>query len=110
MQNRRRIDLDEARTSPKAKVFAGRERGKYCRAHFRLNELDDSPDEIEVIIPEDIISLNISFFLNMFGESVRKLGKDGFINHYKFVSDPVLEPGIQQGIEQALKRSSALPV
>jgi hypothetical protein len=105
----RTIDLNEARTSPKAIVFAGRERGRYWRERFKLDQLDTIPEPIEVIIPPDVISLNISFFLNLFGESVRRLGKENFANHYHFVSDPILEPLISQGIEQALKQSNALP-
>ena len=109
MSNSKVIDLNEARTSPAAKVFAGRERGKYWRTRFRLDELDKSEEPVTVVIPEDVISLNISFFLNLFGESIRRLGREEFIAHYHFKSDPVLEPSIAQGIEQALKRSSALP-
>lgn len=103
------IDLNEARTSPAAKVFAGRERGKYWRQRFKLDDLDKSNEPVEVVIPEDVISLNISFFLSLFGESVRTLGREGFIAHYRFHAEDVLQPLIQQGIEQALKRSSALP-
>jgi len=103
------INLNEARTSPQAKVFAGRERGKYWRQRFRLDELDQTSETIEVVIPEDIISLNISFFLNLFGDSIRKLGRDEFNKHYIFKSDPILRPLIDQGIDQALKRSNALP-
>ena len=103
------IDLNNARTSPAAKVFAGRERGKYWRQKFKLDELDKATDPIEVVIPEDVISLNISFFLSLFGESVRLLGREGFIEHYRFQADDLLAPLIQQGIDQALKRSNALP-
>jgi hypothetical protein len=109
MSNTSTIDLNQARTSSQAKVFAGRERGKYWREKFKIDELDKLPGTVEVIVPADVISLNISFFLNLFGESVRKLGREEFIKHYHFNSDPILEPLIAQGIEQALKRSNALP-
>jgi hypothetical protein len=109
MQNPKVIDLNLARTAPQAKVFAGRERGKYWRNQFKLDEVDALDGPVEVIIPEDIISLNISFFLNLFGDSIRRLGREGFKEHYIFKSDPILQPLIAQGIEQALKRSSALP-
>ena len=108
MQTMKIIDLNLARTSTQAKVFAGRERGKYWRRQFKLDEIDTLDDIVNVLIPEDIISLNISFFLNLFGDSVRRLGREGFKAHYHFQSDPILEPAIKQGIEQALKRSSAL--
>jgi hypothetical protein len=103
------IDLNQARTSPQAKVFAGRERGKYWRDYFKIDDLDQVPEQVDVLIPPDILSLNISFFLNLFGKSIRFLGRDQFVAHYVFRVDPVLQPLIDQGIEQALKRSSALP-
>jgi hypothetical protein len=109
MQTPKVIDLNKARTSSQAKVFAGRERGKYWRKEFKIDELDTTEGIVEVLVPDDIISLNISFFLNLFGESIRKLGREEFKKHYVFKSDPILEPLIAQGIEQALKRSSALP-
>jgi hypothetical protein len=109
MQKNKVIDLGEARTTPAAKVFAGRARGKYWRQRFKLDELDTEAEPVCVIIPNDIISLNISFFLNLFGDSIRRLGKEKFVSHYRFQSDPILQPLIDQGVEQALKRSSALP-
>lgn len=103
------IDLSKARTSKDARVFAGRERGKHWRAEFRLDDLDRSPEGVEILIPQDIAAVNISFFLSMFGKSVRELGKDGFRKHYKFVCGQDLVPLIDLGIEQAVKTSSALP-
>ena len=37
MSETKRIDLGEARTSKEAKVYSGRERGKYWRQHFKLD-------------------------------------------------------------------------
>lgn len=105
----KQIDLNEARTDEQAIVFAGRERGRYWRKRFKIDKLDTQPETVDVIIPNDVISLNISFFLNLFGESVRLLGRDGFVKHYHFICDPILEPLISQGIDQSLKQSNALP-
>jgi hypothetical protein len=102
------IDLNKARTNKDAKVFAGRERGKHWRNEFRLDDLDSVGDPVEVVIPEDVIAVNISFFLSMFGKSVRSLGKEQFRQHYKFQCSPDLIPLINLGIEQAVKTSSAL--
>ena len=108
MNNVKKIDLDVARTSREAKVFSGRERGKHWRREFGLDELDHDDSIVEVLIPEDILSINLSFFLSLFGESVRYLGEEDFRRKYKFVCDPSLVPLVEQGIEQALKRSSVL--
>ena len=110
MNSIKKINLDEARTSKGAKVFSGRERGKYWRKHFKLDELDHNDSLVEVSIPEDILSINLSFFLSLFGESVRYLGAEEFRQKYHFVCDPSLLPMIDQGIEQALKTSSVLPI
>lgn len=102
------VDLAKARTSKEVKVFAGRERGKYWRKEFALDDLDNAPDPVQVMIPNDIIAVNISFFLSMFGKSVRKLGKDRFRSHYLFRCNRELIPLIELGIDQAVKTSSAL--
>ncbi len=104
-----KIDLDRARTSKGARVYSGRERGKYWRKEFRLDALDHDDSIVDVVIPEDILSINLSFFLNLFGESVRYLGEEDFRRKYRFVCEPSLIPLIDQGIEQAMKRSSVLP-
>lgn len=102
------IDLAKARTSKDAKVFAGRERGKHWRIEFHLDDYDQAPESIDVIIPEDIVAVNISFFLSMFGKSVRVLGKERFREHYRFHCNDELLPLIDLGIDQAVKTSSAL--
>jgi hypothetical protein len=102
------VDLGSARTDSHARVFAGRARGTFCRQKFKIEALDEVEEQVTIVIPADVISLNISFFLSFLGESVRKLGKDDFKEHYKFECDPILVPLIDQGIDQALKRSNAL--
>ncbi|HXC61841.1 MAG TPA: hypothetical protein VNV63_04125, partial [Nitrospiria bacterium] len=92
MNGIKRIDLGEARTSKEARVFSGRERGKYWRQYFKLDQLDQDDSTVEVVIPEDILSVNLSFFLSLFGESVRHLGSVDFKAKYHFVCDPSLLP------------------
>ena len=102
------VNLAKARTSTDVRVFAGRDRGKYWRNEFRLDDLDQNVDAIDVMIPSDISAINISFFLSMFGKSVRALGKERFREHYRFHCAPDLLPLIELGIDQAVKTSSAL--
>ena len=105
----RTVDLNRARTIEEAKVFAGRERGKQWRNEFGLDALDGEAEVIQVVIPDDVIAINISFFLSMFGKSVRNLGKERFREHYRFKCNSDLNPLIDLGIDQAVKTSSALP-
>lgn len=108
MSGTKKIDLGSARTSTAAKVFSGRERGKYWRQKFALDQLDREDTQVIVSIPEDILSINLSFFLSLFGESVRSLGKEEFAHKYQFKCNTSLMPLIEQGIEQAVKKSSVL--
>ena len=103
MQN---LDLNDARTSPESRVLSGRDRGVECRKKFNLDRLDASNERVVVTIPRDIYSMNTSFFLGLFGNSVRRFGKDGFVSKYEFVCDEVHREGIAEGIERALKESS----
>ncbi len=109
MTNIDRIDLGEARTSADSKVFSGRERGLAARLKFALDRFDKEGREVIVAIPRDTYSMNLSFFLGMFGDSVRALGADVFRKRYHFDADPVLLQSIGEGIVRALKESSVLP-
>jgi hypothetical protein len=103
------IDLAQVRTSPESRVFSGRERGLAARQKFNLARADREPETITVLIPRDTYSMNMSFFLGMFGDSVRSLGREGFNRKYRFDSDPVHLQSIIEGVNRALKESSVLP-
>jgi len=100
------IDLDDARTSFESRVLSGRERGIECREVFKVDSLDRAPASVVVSIPRDIYSMNTSFFLGLFGESVRALGKEGFVSKYEFDCDKIHNDTIVDGIERALKEES----
>ena len=103
------IDLAQVRTSPESRVFSGRERGLAARQKFNLARLDRDADPVMILIPRDTYSMNMSFFLGMFGDSVRCLGREGFSRKYRFDSDPVHIQSIEEGVNRALKESSVLP-
>jgi len=100
------IDLAEVRTSPQSRVFSGRDRGEAARRKYGLAKRDSSDEIVTVIIPPDTYSMNMSFFLGMFGDSVRKLGKDRFYEKYRFECKDVHWPSIREGVDRALKESS----
>ena len=105
MSNEIGIDLNDARTSRESRVLSGRPRGVECRQRFNLSKLDVAPERVVVTIPADIYSMNISFFLGLFGDSVRALGKVKFMEKYRFICDPIHTDTILDGIERALKES-----
>lgn len=100
------INLDDFR-SPHSRVYAGRDRGIAVRERVRLSDLERSSDVIEVSVPEDIFSVNSSFFLGMFGDSIRALGEEQFRKRYRFTGADI-DATIDYCIAEALKRGHAL--
>lgn len=104
------IDLNEVRTPPKSGLLSGRDAGLAARRRFNVDKLDASEMPIKVLIPDEVFSLNTSFFLGLFGDSVRALLPDGFRKKYIFVGDDALHRmTIERGIQKAMKEGSVLP-
>src|SRR5262245_4979689 len=101
-----RITLDDYR-SRGGKVFAGRERGEKVRHAAQLSALDEQDVRVSVFVPDDVFSVNSSFFLGMFGESVRRLGEEGFRAHYRFEGKDISDT-VEDGIREALASVSPL--
>lgn len=89
-------------------VFSGRDRGELVRKSSNLDELEERYDRIDIVIPEDIISFNTSFFLGMFGDSVRKFKIEGFENKYFFINSERFSENIREGKARALKEQNPL--
>jgi hypothetical protein len=106
MSDTKMIDLNEARTSFESKVLSGRERGYECREMFHVSKIDTDPETAVVLIPRDIYSVNTSFFLGLFGDSVRALGREKFREKYSFECDDIHRPTIIDGIDRALKEAT----
>jgi hypothetical protein len=104
------IDLNEVRTPPNSGLLSGRDAGLAARHHFNVNKLDASTIPINVLIPDAVFSMNTSFFLGLFGDSVRALLPDGFRKKYIFVGDMKLHKmTIERAIQKAMKEGSVLP-
>ena len=90
-------------------VLSGRELGDNLRKNFKLNELDNNDKQYEIVFPENIISISTSFFLAMFGESVRKYGsKEKFEDKYIFNVNNNMKSNINDGINDALNNVDGL--
>ena len=96
------IDLGDACRSKEDKILNGRDWGRHWRKQYALEQLDRTPERVRVVIPDDIISINWSFFRGLFGDSVRLLGRTTFRKKYEFECDSSLDSLIEQGIEQSL--------
>jgi hypothetical protein len=83
--------------------LAGHERGLEARRHFRLDDLDWSPDAIRVVAPQNLDALTPSFVQGLFATSVHRLG-DQFFSHYRFEVSPEILSDIRVGIQRAQMR------
>ena len=95
-------------TSKESFVISGRDKGVRARGEKKLNVIDANNEVINIEIPEDIISLNPSFFLGMFGPSIRSLGIEKFRSKYLFKCSESIKKTIDAETERAIKKSSVL--
>lgn len=79
------IDLGNFKR-PKSTLFTGRPQGKEVRNKLKLDTLDSDPniEKIIIVIPENITSINSSFYLGLLYDSFKNLGKKGFESKYEF--------------------------
>lgn len=101
------IDLKTYTTADEI-VLSGRPKGVELRKKLDLDKAEAQSDSIRFIIPPQIVSLNSSFFLGLFAESVIRLGEDRFRSKYSFECRPILKKDIEAGIRQALNKSNPL--
>lgn len=85
-----------------AAVFSGRQYGSDLRRSLNLDVHDQDLETIEVVVPDGTLSLNSSFFLGLFGPSVRKFGAEGFKEKYLFNCPARIQTNINTGIRRAL--------
>lgn len=93
-----------------SKVFTGRDRGEYVRKQSHIDEIETQFDEITIIIPNEIYSINPSFFEEFLVNVVKKLGKEKFLAKFKFISlgDYEYEMPLNQAIDRILKTQTAI--
>lgn len=93
-----------------SKVFTGRDRGKSVREKSKLDRIEQNNDSIEIIIPDNIYSINPSFFEELFVNVVKKLGKEEFMNKFKFTSlgDYNYIKPLNEAIDRILRSKTAL--
>lgn len=100
------IDLEKCATKGVG-VLAGRGRGEAIRLQEDLDDSDRNRTSVEVIVPSFIYSINSSFFLGLFGDSIRNLGEDEFNRLFTFRGRDITQ-FVQDGIRQALRTTSPL--
>jgi len=104
-----KIYLENHRTKG-SKIFTGRDRGKYVRQKSKIDELEKSNNEIIIVIPDNLYSINPSFFEELFVNVVSKLGEKDFYNKFKFenTGDYNYEKPLKEAVERILREKTAL--
>lgn len=109
------IDLEKYRsvdkqTRYKSKVFTGRDRGKDVREESRIDALEAANDKIIISVPEDIYSINPSFFEELFKNVVKKLGRKGFLSKFEIKSngDYDFQEELTEAIDRILNDATAI--
>lgn len=93
-----------------SKVFTGRDRGKEVRENSKIDKLEETCDEIYVVIPDNVYSINPSFLEEFLVNVVTKLGKEEFLKKFHFISegDYEIEMPLNQAIDRILKNKTAI--
>lgn len=90
-------------------VYSGRAKGELARETLNLNTIDNEQSKVIVQIPEDTYSVTTSFFLGLFGESIRQAGsREKFLSLYHFEAPDVFKSTFDSCISRALIEQSAL--
>lgn len=114
--NVRTINLEDYRARDEkkgiiSKVFTGRDRGEIVRKNCKLDEIEKIAEQIIIIVPEDIYSINPSFFEELFVNVVKKLGKEKFLEKFKFdYKGYNFEDKLIEAIDRILREDNALLV
>lgn len=93
-----------------AKVFTGRDRGKYVREKSEIDLLELKYDIIEIIIPDKVYSINPSFFEELFINVIIKLGKEHFLKKFEFkvLGEYNYQKPLLEAISRVLRKNSVL--
>lgn len=103
------IKLEDFRTAG-AKVFTGRDRGEQVRKDSKIDQIERDHDEVYFVVPDNIYSINPSFFEELFENVVNKLGKADFLNKFKFINEGLYnyQKPLEEAIERLLRKKTAL--
>ncbi|MDT8505423.1 hypothetical protein OYC61_014050 [Alcaligenes nematophilus] len=100
------VIIDFQKRGFEGKVFSGRRRGELARDEFDLDSLDKKNVKVQVIVPSSLFSLTSSFFLGMFGPTLRSLdSKSQFQSKYHFEGPATILEEVNQYIDTELRRS-----
>lgn len=84
-------------------VFTGRARGQESRKRLGLDNLP-AEEVVDVRIPEDVYTITSSYFLGLFGPSVRSAGsREKFLERFKFTAPAHIKDKLGDFVTRALR-------
>ena len=93
-----------------ANIYSGRDCGKNARKDLNIDDKDNDENTYIVYLNKRTTLVASSFFLGLFGISVRKLGKNKFNSKYKFNLEDfaeedakIISQDIKDYIDKAIK-------
>ena len=88
-------------------LFSGREKGRLNRVKYHLDAIDASDIQVDVVIPDDTYSITSSFFMGLFGKSIRELGdRNEFFQKYRFKMPDKFRNKVEIYIDRALREKT----
>lgn len=99
-------------TSPQATALVGRANGEKFLVTVEndlgnILEMGRNYENVEIIIPKRIITMNKSFFLGMFENTIKAYGKNEFLKIYIFTASEYIKSKLSNYCDYALLTSSA---
>lgn len=107
MNDKQQLVIDFAKFG--GPVYSGRAKGELARNKLNLDAHDAQICQAQVIIPEGTYSVTSSFFLGLFGKSVRHAGsREEFLNRYRFHAPVIFQQSIDLFVLRALREQTVL--
>jgi hypothetical protein len=103
------INLQDHRTIG-SRVFTGRDRGIEVRNASQIDSLEIENDKIEIVIPEDIGSINPSFLEEFLFNVVSKLKSEKFYQKFVFINEGryKIKQDLIEAVDRILREENAL--
>lgn len=88
-------------------ILSGFAEGKKMRSRLKLDQADAKGALVEVVIPERIMALTPSYFMGLFGPSIRRTCVEDFRIRYHFTCSDLIRRNIEDGIQAVLESEAS---
>lgn len=107
---RTKIFDEKSKTEKVSKIFTGRDRGAAVRKESKIDKLIEKYESLKFYIPNNIYSINPSFFEELFSNVVSNLGVEKFFNKIEFINegDYDYEENLKEAVDRIVRTESAL--